>query len=261
MNERTQKNLEKTIAKERAELVDLVKKMENLQFACFEDAQRQLDRVIEEHASSLHRLTGEVIKINKVQRPPGRPRNNVEYPVITHYELRMRLLEPTEAAKTEWCEQDNAFVLITNLPEDIWNAREILTEYKSQTKVEQGFRLIKHPIVADGIFLKSTRRVEAFAYVTIIALIVASYLQYKVRSNLQKQGPNAQLYFEQGSRSTDRPTSVALLDELNYILVNIQFTPDAGYKYYLAEELPEYHIKMLELAGYGQYIYETPLCS
>jgi hypothetical protein len=38
--------------------------------------------------------------------------------------------------------------------------------------------LLKHPILDDGILLNNTRRVEAFGYITILALIVASYFQY-----------------------------------------------------------------------------------
>lgn len=129
---------------------------------------------------------------------------------------------------------------------------------KSQTKVEQAFDLLKHPIIADGIFLKSTRRVEAFAYVTVIALIVAAYLQYRVRSNMQLQGPGTKLYFEQTERATDRPTSVAILKELSYILVFAHIT-DEGKTYHLADELPANQIEMLKLAGFGPEIYEQPL--
>lgn len=133
----------------------------------------------------------------------------------------------------------------------------MLEEYKNQYKVERKFVLFKHPITADGIFLKSKRRVEAFGYVVILALLVASFLQYRVRTNLAETKSKLRLQLQE--RATDNPTSLAILKELHYVTTVLYITPDNDHYRYLNDTLPTEHLQLLELAGYTTDIYLEPL--
>ena len=76
----------------------------------------------------------------------------------------------------------SAFVLISNDPRR--TALELLREYKEQMSVEQGFRFIKEPRHIGPVFLKRPDRIEAFAYVQAIALLVYTLIQKKIRDSL-----------------------------------------------------------------------------
>lgn len=129
MDARVAKKLDRTIKSERSELARTVNEISKKRFACAPDAQAALDELLKTYAGALHRLSGEVIRINEAQRPPGRPRKDAQYSMATYYQLRLRLFEPSEKAKEEWLERENAFVLIANLPADTWDERDLLIEY------------------------------------------------------------------------------------------------------------------------------------
>lgn len=58
-----------------------------------------------------------MVKYKEFQRPRGRPAKDAVYPTIEDYQIQIRLFEPSAEAKQAWLERENAFVLITNLPE------------------------------------------------------------------------------------------------------------------------------------------------
>jgi transposase len=69
-------------------------------------------------------------------------------------------------------ERLSTFVLITNVPREEMNDREVLSEYKSQARtVETRFRFLKDPTYVDGIYLKSVNRAYALAYVFLLEML------------------------------------------------------------------------------------------
>ncbi|BAS27398.1 IS1634 family transposase [Limnochorda pilosa] len=261
LDKRKEKKLERLIRTEQEAMKRAAKELMGQRFNCQADAEAALAAFQKAHEDALHTTRGLVVAYTEEKRPRGRPRKDAVYPKQTHYQVEIRLFAPSEEAKKAWLERESAFVLISNLPEDKWSDAALLEEYKGQTQVEQGFRVYKHPIVDDGIFLKSTRRVEAFAYVATLALMVAAFLEYRVRQELQKT-ETKKLRLLRGARVTDSPTSLALLEEIDYIPVLGSLTPE-GYSRYadVADDLPEEHLEILRLAGFGPEIYFEPLVS
>ena len=115
----------------------------------------------------------------------------------------MEVMQPTETAIREEYQRAGTFVFITTLPESEWSNTEILEEYKGQTSVETRFRNIKaDPCIVDNLYVKSRYRAEAPAYVFLLALIVASFIEVRIRQELQKrQRP----FLVPGNRWTERP--------------------------------------------------------
>jgi transposase len=74
------------------------------------------------------------------------------------------------------------FVLISNVPKEQMDDREILREYKEQVSVEACFRILKDPYFIDELFVKIPERLEALAYVMIISLMVLNLLEHNVRA-------------------------------------------------------------------------------
>jgi transposase len=254
---RTQKKLERTISKESDWLKKAGKALMQRRFACLSDAETALQEFIAANEKGLHKVKGMVIAFTETKFPPGRPRKDADYPRETSYQVDIQVFQPTEKDCDAWLKRESSFVLITNLPEDTWSDAAVLEEYKNQYKVERQFMLFKHPITADGIFLKSKRRVEAFGYVVILALLLASFLQYRVRTNLAKT--KSKLHLQLQERTTDSPTSLAILKELHYVTTVLYITPDNDHYRYLNDTLPAEHLQLLELAGYTTDIYLEPL--
>lgn len=85
-------------------------------------------------------------------------------------------------------------------------------DYHSQFLAEQNWRFIKVPWHLSPVFLKLNRRVEAFAYVLLLALIVHRMIQHRVRALLETSSPKKMLLPGGIWRST--PTTEQLLDML-----------------------------------------------
>lgn len=79
------------------------------------------------------------------------------------------------------------FIIATNQL-DIEDFAAIISSYKQQQNVEQGFRFLKDPwFMADTMFLKSPRRLEALMMVMTLCLMIYNIAQYRLRSALSAQ--------------------------------------------------------------------------
>jgi transposase len=87
----------------------------------------------------------------------------------------------------------------------------VLREYKNQTAVELSFRFPKNPVYIDGIYVKNTERVVAIGYVFLMALLIYTLLQRRVRRNLAKE-PKPLII--PGKRKSFSPTGTMLLEML-----------------------------------------------
>ena len=128
----------------------------------------------------------------------------------------------------------STFVLITTEPEDVYSDAAILEEYKLQTAVETRFRNLKsRPNIVDNIYVKSLRRAEALAYVFLLALIVASYIEIKIRQELAvRQRP----FLVPGNRWTQRPTMTMIFDVLRTVYI-IYIDSSRGMRRFLPSDL------------------------
>ena len=85
-------------------------------------------------------------------------------------------------------EEQSFFVIVTNDIESDWTAAQLLSDYKSQQRVERGFRFLKDPqFFADSFFLKTPERIEALLMVMVTSLFVYSSTEYIIRDKLKKQ--------------------------------------------------------------------------
>ena len=65
------------------------------------------------------------------------------------------------------------FVIATNDAERDWEPAELLKQYKSQSRVERGFRFLKDPeFFTDSIFLSKNERIQSLFTVMTLSLAV-----------------------------------------------------------------------------------------
>lgn len=206
------RTLEKAIRREFVAIQKAQKELEKQRFQCEQDAQMALDAFAKQHRSYRHTLHGKVTVEQVIKRSPGRPKKHMQAPMVTEYRIELEVLPPTEEAKRDECQRAGTFVLITSLGEAAWSNTAILEEYKGQTSVETRFRNLKaDPCIVDNIYVKSSRRAEALAYVFLMALIVASFIEIQIRQELAKR---ERPFLVPGNRWTQRPTMRMIFDIL-----------------------------------------------
>ena len=255
LDKRREKSLEKQLNKEFTELEKAKKELEKQEFSCRPDAEMILAKFLDDYKQVAHSLFGEILEYKVTKRKPGRPRMGEEPPTVTRYRIELDITEPTAAKLKELRERASTFVLITTESADVWSDLDILKEYKGQSKVETRFRFLKHPLIVNDIYLKSPRRIEALAYVVMLALLVAAFIERRVRFALDK---SKQIIEILGKRKTNRPTIKVILDMLS--IVNIVYVSDGSeVMRILPDNTPPNVLQLIELAGHTSSIYTTPI--
>jgi transposase len=163
----------------------------------------------------------------------GRPKKGEQPQSTVIYHVHIQIDEDQEAMAHEK-DLASTFVLITNLQDTAaYPDREVLKEYKEQNAVERQFRFLKQPVLLGPVFLKNNNRVEAMSFVFQLALLVAAYLEYRVRKNLEHE--KAPLILP-GKRKSTNPTARALLEMFDALLV-VKQGPDRALINYHGSEV------------------------
>ena len=246
-----EKTLKRRLEKERRELEKLLKKVSKEDFKCEPDAKTRLKALLKEH-KMLHGLSGKTVENIQVKRKPGRPRKDeVAVPTRITYGIVLTVLEPTEEDLEDWRQRESAFVLITSVSEDLYDDYDVLKEYKKQIKVEQRFRFLKDPMFVNALFLKTPKRVQALGYVILLAVMIASLLELRIRKALKEQ----RLTITAGPRKNlTEPTARVLLNLLNEVQV-VYLEKDGQMNRILPSNTDPEILKLLRLSGYDETIY------
>ncbi len=238
---RKTKSLQKKLLRREKELQKAIIQMEKQVFACEPDAKAALDGFQKQHKNDYFPLTGQVICQEK--RKPGRPgKDNLPEHI---YCLKLQYTTDEGAVK-QAKEQLSCFVLITNLDQE-YTARHILKEYKAQNNVETSFKFLKDPLFVGPIYLKKPSRVEALAYVLLIALLMFGILERRVREAMKHE---TEPLIIPGKVKTFKPTGKKILETLETVLV---MTTDDPYRRTFSSR---YKVpRVLKLAGFEPDIY------
>lgn len=173
------KNLEKGLTKELKQLNKLMSKP----FACEEDAKLAVD----EFKKQSELLGFEQTSISKepIYASRGRPKKG-EKPTGYSYQINATVF--TDLAKVKLAKvKVGMFILATNDTDSLdLDMAALLAHYKSQQKVERGFRFLKSPeFLTSSIFLKKPQRIEALLMIMTLSLMVYAGLEHKIREELK----------------------------------------------------------------------------
>jgi len=199
MRSRTEKTFEKKLVKITERARKDLKRLRSLEFACEPDARASAERWIEEHVLFQYRDLHIGTVTHRLDKKRGRP--TIDEPCITRYTIEAELEQDTEAIAREK-EKLGRFVLASN---DLKiTADDLLSFYKGQGAVEQGFRFLKDKSfrIAE-IFLKKPSRIQALAMVMVLCLFVYSLTEYRLRKKLKETGESV---LSQLKKPTQNPT-------------------------------------------------------
>ena len=139
----------------------------------------------------------------------------------------------------------STFVLIYRLSKDK-SGEEILRNYKNQDKVEQGFKFLKQPLNLGPVYTKKPERVEALGYIFLIVLLLAKYLEYRVRVSMVQSGEILKV----GGQKVERPTAKTILE----YLTEMSILSVAG-QLMLPANIPENVGKIIRWSGFDEQVY------
>lgn len=212
------KTLDKKITKSKEVLSKEAKKLEKKEFACLKDAQREktsFEIYVKNQGFKLESTIEEITKT--VYSGKGRPKKGDIGKIVTNYIVKSNVGEFDASALEILKQKESTFVLVTSiLDEQKYSNLDILKEYKEQYSIERAFRFLKNPVYMGAIYLKKKERIEAIGYVFILVLLIASYLEYRIRQSLEEN--NEYLEFPKGYKNY-RPSINTIFEAMETVLI------------------------------------------
>jgi len=244
--ERKEKTLEKNVKKIKTELERQGKEIAKKGYACETDARQEGQRLQQDVEKKGFSSELEIEKIEKrTYGHKGRPKNGEEPKKETTWHVKVKI----GSIKTEVYEQKkrfaSTFVLIHRLKEEM-SSEDVLRSYKNQDKVEQGFKFMKQPQYLGAIYTKKSGRVEALGYLFLIVLLLAKYLEYRVRIGMQQSGGELKI----GGQKVKRPSAKTILEILNRMLI---YAVNAEVK--LPDVIDQGILNVIHWAGFSEDVY------
>lgn len=199
--QRQEKTLRRRVAKEEKAAQKAWRKLAGQTFNCQADAQAALAEV--QQRWKYHQAEAEATPLTRYPGP-GRPAQGAT-PDVVGYQLQGGVTR-SEAAWETARRKLGRFILATNEPDPQRLSPEtMLSQYKAQAvSVERGFRFLKDPLFfADSLFLKNPGRIMALIMIMVLALLVYSLAERKLRLQLAETGQSVP---NQVGKETQTPT-------------------------------------------------------
>ena len=181
--QKEEKTLSKNLLHKSTDITKKAKKLMIQPFFCEADALATLGMF--ESKNPLVSLKNATLISKPKFTTKGRPKPNQE-PAHYEYYWQFDITMQRDTFKSQSEEESGYFILATN--NLTLTPSELLHEYKSQQRVERGFRFLKSPeFLSDALFLKKPQRIEAMLMIMTLCLMVYAALEYKIRKELKEQ--------------------------------------------------------------------------
>lgn len=248
LDERKTKTMERQLQAEQKQLLSDAAELARRRFACSADAQAASDIWLKTRADTWHNLTTsvETVRERLKQDHRGRPRKDEQPAWSDYYRVQVTVGDRDHQRVRAELQRRSAFVLITTLSADEFPAHQLLTEYKQQISLEQRFHFVKDPAFVDAFFLHKPERVEALGYVLLMACLVFSLLERRVR--------RAGKPLDTPSRGKlDNPTGFEILHHMRGAIV-VPVDPHHRELHVTISFRKPFHA-ILEMAGFDDRVY------
>lgn len=180
--------VEEKIAAEKEVLLDELKKITKKRFVCEPDAVREMAAFMKTHSDGLVHPVLSVESDVTMKQPRGRPGKTQKIPnVVTQWRIGYSGISLQSGRIQEETNKLASFILLTNIHPDKKSSREILLQYKSQSKVERNFTLLKDPLVAATIFLEKVERIDALMCILYFSVLMHGIIRVITRIELAQE--------------------------------------------------------------------------
>jgi transposase len=210
-------------------------------YSCTPDAQKEIEKFKKKCNSYCKVVKADIIE----EEIPKRGRKSKVAKPDEKKEYRYRL-DIQVTIDEDYCRMvkrnKSFFVIATNDVEREWEPAELLKQYKSQSRVERGFRFLKDPeFFADSIFLSKNERIQSLLTVMTLSLAVFSGLEWKLQNKMKETGTKLK---NQVGKPVDKVTLRYVFQKFEEFMINIY---EDGYR--LFDILNDQQNKILELLG------------
>jgi len=251
---RKEKSLKKRVAKWKKDLEKQARELVTQHFVCEPDALAALEKFQSKAAKMGFEVQGKVKLDEKLSYPhKGRPRKGEQPTVTVSYQAECIIGDLKKDFYEHLRQKESTFVLIANVKDrQKYNDTFILEEYKNQNSIETKFRFLKNPVYLGPVYLENQNRINALGYVFILVLLIASYLEYRVRKSLKETG---EALIDPGNKRNVRPSVKTIMENLSYIQVII-----INGKRYFPKNCNQQALNIVRWAGYDPAeVYLKPL--
>lgn len=234
---RESKTMAKNLLQESSKAAKAAKKLMSKPFFCEADATKALREFQSKNKMLI--FTNETVVQKPKFKTKGRPKPDRQ-PDYYEYYCSFKVSMKSNTLQQQIEEESGYFILATNKLN--LSAQELLQEYKSQQRVERGFRFLKSPeFLSDALFLKKPERIEAMLMIMTLCLMVYAALEYKIRKELKAQNKT---FPNQLGKPVQNPTSRWVF-ECFFAIHILQMTQTQK----MVVGLNDWHRTILELLG------------
>jgi len=252
-----EKSIQKDVTKELEHLKKEFARLEKIEFACEPDARLAFEQSLKIVRPKYHCATTTVVPQEVMQKRSsrGRPPAGTVSDCKTIWRVACQT-ELDSAAVAQAYDNARTFVLISSVSNERASDAELLKIYKDQPKIERRFKFLKDPYYVGATLFKKPERIEAFNYVVLLALLLYSLLERRVRQSLLV---DKEPFHVAGSYKTYRPSGKTILEELDYITIGV-FRDSSGDRREIPANIERALGRLVNLAGFDIKIYATPPC-
>ena len=199
--ERESKTLDRQMLKQAELCRKSLKKLKAQVFACEADALKAIDKW--NQSQKYHQISRPSVNVKGRYKSKGKPKKDQVYDYHEYF-IEGELYTLIER-RHEALNHKGKFIIATNDVDSAMSMQELLDLYKSQQKVERGFRFLKSPeFLTSSFYLKKPERIEALLMVMTCCLMVYAGLEHQIRTKLKEK----KLYFpNQKKKPVQNPTT------------------------------------------------------
>ena len=160
--------------------------------------QQRVEKILREHhcESVIRYEIHATRQYERVYHQKGRPRKDSPYTISWKQIFSLAFWVDKDAVREEE-KTDGVFPLITNLDAEAYPAKKVLEIYKFQPFLEKRHMQLKTYQEIAPVYLKKAERVVAFLHVHVMALMVGSLIERRLRQAMRKERlPSLPIYPE-----------------------------------------------------------------
>jgi transposase len=217
--ERSEKMVDKQIAKQYQVAQRAIEKLIKQEFGCKEDAQK----TFKESVKGLEYHQGELVDTEVIEHyvKSGRPKKGSQ-PTKIGYRLKARMIRVASARQAN-IEAGSCYVIGTNAKIEELKGEEVIEAYKNQNaSIERGFRFLKSPeFFVSSFYVKNVGRLMGLLVVMTLGLLVYSIMERAIGKKLEEQKESLPDQLKKETRSPTMRWIFQMMEGIDVLYIQI----------------------------------------
>ncbi len=211
---RRQKRIDRAIEKDARAVEERAWNLRCRDFFCLPDAQAAAEALKggDVHDVSCSVAIRPMYGKGRPSKSHVRPVKDIRFWIATKVSEKKETIEKLR-------EEAGCFVLLTSVPAEEKKGADLLRIYKEQDGIERNFAFLKDPLVANDVFLKTPRRIEAMGLVLVLSLLLWRLMERTMRRKAKEEHLRLQGW---NNADTLKPTSFMMASKFSPVFVGLK---------------------------------------